>query len=83
MVTRSEIEKVRPCFRWLAGFFLLCSVLAEFLAVFVMLTEPFELPMLFMLAVVTLGCHVSGSIVFTGYAPFYLLSAHGSKRDNI
>jgi hypothetical protein len=30
---------------------------------------------------VLLICHLSGSILFTGYAPKYLLFAHGPKSN--
>lgn len=79
-VNRDQVAKVRPFFRGLAGFFLLCTVLAAVGLVFALVTEPFSAFLFIFAVVVAIAGHISGSILFTGYAPNYLLSAHGPKQ---
>lgn len=77
--TERDVKKIGPVMRGLAAFLLFCSVLAGAGLVFAILTEPFELLMLAGMVVIGIMVHVSGSVVFTGYAPNYLLFTHGLK----
>jgi len=79
-VSRDQVAKVRPFFRGLAGFFLLCTLLAAAGLIFALVTEPFSPSIFIGAAVVIVAGHISGSVFFTGYAPNYLLSAHGPKQ---
>lgn len=42
-------------------------------------TEPFDLIFVIGVLVIGLMLHISGNILFKGYAPDYLLFAHGPK----
>lgn len=77
--TKHEVKKVGPVVRVLAVFIFLCSCLAAVGLVLAMVIEPFEPLMLLVIVVIGLMVHVSGSVVFSGYAPKYLLFAHAQK----
>jgi hypothetical protein len=77
----NDVKKVSALFRLLAAFIILCSLLAGVGLVFAFMTEPPEPVLLIGVAVIGILLHVSGSVVFTGYAPKYLLFAHGTKRS--
>ena len=75
----SDVKKLGPVVRGLAAFILFSNALAAAGLVFAVATEPFH-PLFFVVfIVVALMAHVSGSVVFKGYAPKYLLFAHGPK----
>lgn len=77
--SESDVRKLGVISRILAGFILLCSVMATAGLIFVVVTESFH-PIAFIIAIVVgVMMHVSGSIAFRGYAPRYLLFAHGPK----
>ena len=77
----NNVKKASSLFRVLAAFILLCNLLAGIGLVFALVTEPLEPVLLFGVAVIGIMLHVSGCVVFTGYAPKYLLFAHGSKQN--
>lgn len=77
--TKQGIKKIGPVMRGLAAFLFFCCLLAGGGLVFAVVTEPFELLMLAGMMVLGIMIHVSGSVVFTGYAPKYILFTHGPK----
>lgn len=78
---KNDLNKVSPLMRVLAAFVLLCGFIASAGLVFVFFTEPLELMWFFLAIIVGIMVHASGSVVLTGYAPKYLLFAHGSKQN--
>ncbi len=78
---KNDLNKVSPLIRVLAAFVLLCSFIAGAGLVFALVTEPLELMLSFFAIVLGVMLHVSGCVVVTGYAPKYLLFAHGSKQN--
>ena len=78
---KNDLNKVSPLIRVLAAFVLLCSLMAGAGLVFALVTEPLELMLFFFAIVIGVMLHVSGCVVFTGYAPKYLLFAHSSKQN--
>ncbi len=78
---KNDLNKVSPLIRVLAAFVLLCSLMAGAGLVFALVAEPIELMLLFFAIVIGVMLHVSGCVVFTGYAPKYLLFAHSSKQN--
>ncbi len=82
IVTQDKVKKVGPFYRGLSGFFFFCTVLAAFACIYALVTEPFELSLIGLFFIVIVGGHVSGRILFTGFAPWYLLNAHGAKDDH-
>ncbi len=81
-LTRDQVVKIRPFFRGLAGFFLFCTLIGSCGLIYVVFTEPLDFTFISAFGVVLIGGHISASILFTGYAPWYLLSAHGPKNDH-
>ena len=81
-LTRNDVAKVRTFYRVCASMLFFFSVLEVSLVCFVMFTEPFELMMLFGIFIGLVLSHISGSVMATGFAPKYLLFAHGPKSDN-
>jgi ABC-type uncharacterized transport system fused permease/ATPase subunit len=79
---KQQLAKVRVLFRILAGFFCVCCSLAIVLLIFTAFTEPFEFFLVYMFALLASGAYISGKITFTGYAPNFLLFAHGHRNDN-
>jgi len=79
--TESDVTKLGPVIRVLAGFILLCSLPAGFGLVFDFVTGPFDIMMPLFIAVIFPMVHISGCICFRGYAPKYLLFAHGPKKN--
>ena len=80
--TRNEVAKVKTFYRICAGFLFFFSALEVLLVCFIMFIEPFELIMLLGVFIGLVLSHISGSVVFTGFAPKYLLFTHGAKSDN-
>lgn len=79
--TESDVKKIGPAVRVLAGFLLLCALFVFVgLSIFILI-EPFEPIMVLMIVATVPVMHVSGSVAFKGYAPKYLLFAHGEKSD--
>lgn len=80
--SQTDVAKIRPFFRFAAGFLFFLSVLEILLMAFVIYIEPFELMMLFGVFLGLVFGHISGCVSFTGFAPKYLLFTHGAKGDN-
>jgi heme/copper-type cytochrome/quinol oxidase subunit 4 len=76
----SEIEKLAPLFRFLCLFIFLCAVFAILAVIAALISEPFHYITIIGFAVCSIMLHLSGCILFTGYAPSYLLFAHGKVR---
>jgi len=79
--TEHDVKKIGPVVRGLAAFVLLCGLVAGAGLAYALVTEPFEPLMLVGAAVIGLMVHVVGSVVFRGYAPKYLLFAHGPQKN--
>lgn len=78
----SELQKLGPAIRALCLLLVLGSGAALLTAITALLFEPFQFISLMAIAVSSLMLHVSGSILLTGFAPRYLLFAHGKVRLN-
>ncbi len=79
-VLRKDVEKLTVGYRVLSGFFFTCAVVGGLGLAIALFSEPFETDILYFVLLVIVSLHVSGSITFTGYAQFYLLSAHQPKK---
>jgi hypothetical protein len=79
--TEQDVKKVGPIIRGLSTFILLCSIIALAGLVFAAIIEPFHPLLIVGVIVIGLMSHVSANIVFKGYAPKYLLFAHGPKEN--
>jgi hypothetical protein len=79
--TESDVEKLGPAIRGFACFLLLCALLAAAGLLFALVTEPFDYRILLGAAVTGIMVHVCGCVVFRGYAPKYLLFAHGPNKN--
>lgn len=79
--TESDVQKLGPAVRGFALFLFLCGFLAAGGLLFALLTEPFDYRMIPGIIVIGVMVHVSGCVIFRGYAPKYLLFAHGSKKN--
>jgi hypothetical protein len=77
--TEGDVRKLGAVMRSLAGFILVCSILAGLGLGMALVTEPFHPIVLLAAAVIILMAHISGSVAFRGFAPRYLLFAHGPK----
>lgn len=77
--TERDVKRLSPLMRGLAAFILLCSLVAFAGLIFAAVTEPFHPFILVGVLVLGLMTHFSGSVVFKGYAPKYLLFTHGPK----
>lgn len=77
--TQNEVRKLGIIYRFLAGFILICSAAAAAGLAFGIATEPFHPAAIIGVVVISVMLHVSGSIVFKGFAPKYLLFSHGAK----
>jgi fatty acid desaturase len=80
-LTENDVKKLGPFIRVLAGFVLFCVILTIALLVFAAFTEPFHPFLLVGVPMLLVGAHVSGKVALTGYAPKYLLYAHGPKQN--
>ena len=76
----SELQKLGPVIRALCFFLVVLSVFSLLSVITALILEPFHYIGLIAIAVSVLMLHVSGSILFTGFAPKYLLFAHGKVR---
>jgi len=81
-LTRNDVAKVRTFYRVCAGMLFIFSALEVSLVYFVMFAEPFELMMVFGIFIGLVLSHISGCVMFTGFAPRYLLFAYGAKSDS-
>jgi len=79
--TEQDVKKVGPIIRGLAAFILLCSIIAITGLLFAAFTEPFHPLLIIGAIVIGLMSHVSANIALNGYAPKYLLFAHGPKEN--
>lgn len=77
--TENDVKKLGPVIRVMAGFILFCGIFTAAVLVFVAITEPFHPSLFAGIALTSLMGHVAGSVAFKGYAPKYLLFAHGTK----
>jgi len=80
--TRNKVEKIKPFYRFCAGILFFFSVLEVLLVGFVMFIDPFEVVMLFAVFIGLVFSYISGCVLFTGFAPKYLLFTHGAKGEN-
>ena len=78
---KEQLAKVRMPYRLLAGFIFILSVLLLPMLVWIAVTEPFELFLLFAFGLIGLGGYIFGKVAVTGYAPNFLLFSHGHKND--
>jgi hypothetical protein len=77
----NKVEKLGTIFRILSAFIFLVGILAAAgLAFFAIAKEPFQPQVLVASFVIFILLYVSGSVLFTGYAPKYLLFTHGPKK---
>jgi hypothetical protein len=76
----TELKKLGPVVRSLCLFLLAFSLFSSFAASTALIFESFHYIILIAVFVSLVTVHVSGSILFTGYAPSYLLFAHGKVR---
>ncbi len=74
------IQRLGVVSRVLSAFIFACSVLAMIAVVFALILEPFHYIAILVIPVFALMMHISGHITFNGYAPTYLLFAHGTVR---
>ena len=77
--TENDVQKLDLFIRVLAAFILLCIFFALAELVFAVVTEPFHPLSIVGVIVIGFMVHFSGSVVFKGYAPKYLLFTHGQK----
>jgi hypothetical protein len=77
---KSKLKKLGLFYRVLAGFFLVCVAIGFVGVLVAIVQEPFRLQLIIMVIMLVLGGHISGSIAFTGYAPWYLLFAHDVEK---
>ena len=77
--TENEVKKLGFVSRALAAFIFLCGLIAAAGVVYAVITEPLHPAIFFGALVIGALLHVSGCIVLKGYAPKYLLFAHGQK----
>ena len=75
------MQKLGVMIRGCASFLFICSVLAAMGLLFAVITEPFDFRMVIGGSVIGVMAHVSGSVALRGYAPKYLLFAHGPKQN--
>ncbi len=78
-ISKEQFAKVRTPFRVLSGFIFVLSFLLVPMIIFVGFTEPYDYFIWVVTAVVFLMGYISGHVTITGYAPKFLLFAHGSK----
>ncbi len=74
---RKDAQQLGKFYRVVAGGFFLCILLVSVAFTFILFTESFHIAMLVPVAVLAIGAHISGSVVFTGYAPRYLSFSRG------
>ena len=79
--SEDEVRKLGFIIRALAAFILLCGALAATGLCFAIITEPFEPIAIIGGLVILVMMHISGSVAFKGFAPKYLLFAHGPKEN--
>ena len=77
--TENDVKKLGLLTRCLSALILLCCFVAAIGITYAMFAEPFHPMSVFGSLIVILLSHISGSVVFTGYSPKYLLFAHGPK----
>ncbi|OUS69392.1 hypothetical protein B5G52_16880 [Pseudoalteromonas sp. A601] len=77
--TESDVKKLSVLIRTLSAFIFLCSLIGVVSLTFALFTEQFELGFIIGFIVVGVMLHISGSVTFKGFAPRYLLFAHGAK----
>lgn len=76
----SELKQLGPMIRGMCFFISLCSVFALISVIVALVLEPFHYTGVMALIVCGICLHVSGSILFTGFTPSYLLFAHGKVK---
>ena len=77
--TEENVKKLGIGIRILAGLIFLCGLIATAGIIYALLFEPFDSSVLVAIVVIGVMQHISGSVTFRGFAPKYLLFAHGSK----
>lgn len=78
--TKDEVEKLKVPYRILAGFILFVALLAGAPSLYFIFIAPIEALSFFFVFNLLFMIHVCGTIAFSGYAPNYLLFAHGPKK---
>jgi hypothetical protein len=73
---RSKFRKLGWVYRSLAGFILFCAIGSGVMALLALYMEGFHYSRLYAISVAGVSGYVAASILFTGYAPGYLLTAH-------
>ena len=74
---RKNVKKLSMFYRVLSAFILLVAMISAAGIIWAIINEPFHpVAVLGVLVILVLG-HISGTVVFTGYAPKYLLFSHG------
>jgi len=76
MVDKCKYKKPDRFSRVLAGFIFFIVAYRLIGLAFVLVNEPFDADLLYLVGIEVLVGHISGSVLFTGYAPGYLLFAH-------
>ena len=79
--TQQDVKKVGPIIRVIATFIMLCTVIAFAGLLYAVFTEPFHPISIVGFIVIGIMNHASTNIALTGYAPKYLLFAHGKKQN--
>ena len=77
--TEKNVSKMGPLIRTLAAVLLVFALIAVAGLIYALVSEPFHPAMLIFTALIGLMSHVAASVAFRGYAPKYLLFAHGPK----
>lgn len=80
ITNKSLVEKIRLGYRILAGFFLFCTIFGLIGISYAIYSEPFDYMLLIIFPLILLSSHISACLVFSGYAPRYLLFSHGPKK---
>jgi len=79
--TENDVQKLGGIIRTFAAFIFVCGIVAAIGLCFAIITEPFDPLALVGGVVILVVLHISGSIAFKGFAPKYLLFAHGPKEN--
>ena len=76
MIKRDDVIRLNTTFRVLSGIILFVAILASIIVIVVLITQEFDVRLLFFILVFILPVHVAWSITFSFFAPAYLLFAH-------
>lgn len=79
-IDKRIVEPVGTMYRVLAGMILSCSAFSAVLTGSIISSAPSEYVLILIFGVCIVAAHAAGSVVFTGYAPGYLLSVHSPRK---